>query len=136
VAACGGVFPAPEDLAAAPLESIGLPKSRANALRSLAAAVADGRIDFRAGQRLDDFVSAFVALPGIGPWTAHYLALRGLGHPDAFPSGDLVLQQILGDGRRLTSREAEARSRAWRPWRAYAVLQLWHLSGDRRKERS
>jgi AraC family transcriptional regulator of adaptative response / DNA-3-methyladenine glycosylase II len=105
-------------------------------LRSLAAAVLDGRIDFRAGQRLDDFVQRFVALPGIGPWTAHYVAMRALSHPDAFPAGDLVLQQVLGAGTRLTERETEARSQAWRPWRAYAVLHLWHLSGERAAEKA
>ena len=90
------MFPTPAALADAPLEAIGLPRSRAATLRSLAAAVLDGRIDFRAGQRLDEFVERFVALPGIGPWTAHYVAMRALGHPDAFPAGDLVLQQVLG----------------------------------------
>jgi AraC family transcriptional regulator of adaptative response / DNA-3-methyladenine glycosylase II len=56
------------------------------------------------------------------------MALRALGMPDAFPAGDLVLQQVLGEGRRLSERATEARSQAWRPWRAYAVLHLWHLS--------
>jgi AraC family transcriptional regulator, regulatory protein of adaptative response / DNA-3-methyladenine glycosylase II len=128
------LFPTPEALADAPLETIGIPRSRAATLRALAAAVLDGRIDFGAGQRLDDFVARFVALPGVGPWTAQYVAMRALGHPDAFPAGDLVLQQVLGAGRRWTARETEARSQAWRPWRAYAVLQLWHTTVDRRKE--
>ncbi len=127
------VFPAPQRLADAPLEGIGLPQSRAATLRALAAAVIDGRIDFNAGQRLDQFIARFTALPGIGPWTAHYVAMRALNHPDAFPAGDLVLQQVLGGEKRLNERETEARSQAWRPWRAYAVLQLWHLSGSRPK---
>ena len=130
------VFPTPERLRDAPLESIGLPKTRAATLRALARAVLDERIDFRAGQSLDDFVERFVALPGIGPWTAQYMAMRGLGHPDAFPAGDLVLQQVLGGDKRLSERETEARSQAWRPWRAYAVLHLWHLSGDIKKEQT
>ena len=129
------VFPTPERLINAPLESIGLPKSRAATLRSLAAAVLDGRIDFRAGQRLEEFVERFIALPGIGRWTAHYVAMRALGHPDAFPAGDLVLQQILGGDKRLSERETETRSQGWRPWRAYAVLHLWHLSNDRAEEK-
>lgn len=128
-------FPTPAALADAPLEAIGLPKSRAATLRALAAAVAAGDVHFGAGQRLDDFVRTFVALPGIGPWTAHYVAMRALGHPDAFPAGDLVLQQVLGGNEgRLTERETEARSQAWRPWRAYAVLHLWFLSGDKAEE--
>jgi len=123
------LFPAPAHLADAPLESIGLPGTRAATLRALARACADGTLDFEAGQRLDDFIARCVALPGIGAWTAHYIALRALGQPDAFPSGDLVLQQMLGTpDKRLTERQAEARSQAWRPWRAYAVLHLWHLS--------
>lgn len=131
------LFPTPETLADAPLETIGLPKSRAATLRALAAAVASGRVHFGAGQRLEDFVRDFTALPGIGPWTAQYVAMRALGHPDAFPAGDLVLQQVLGGSAgRLTERETEARSQAWRPWRAYAVLHLWFLSGDPAKEAS
>ncbi|AWH46599.1 MULTISPECIES: DNA-3-methyladenine glycosylase 2 [Stenotrophomonas] len=124
-------FPAPEVLADAPLESIGLPRTRAATVRALAAACASGELDFGPGQALDDFVARCVALPGIGPWTAQYIALRGLGQPDAFPAGDLVLQQVLGhaQGQRLSERATEARSQPWRPWRAYAVLHLWHLSG-------
>lgn len=129
------IFPMPEALAGAQLESIGLPKSRAATIRALATAVAQGRVHFGAGQRLDDFVRALTALPGIGPWTAHYVAMRALGHPDAFPAGDLVLQQVLGgDEGRLSERETETRSQAWRPWRAYAVLHLWFLAGDTAKE--
>lgn len=128
------VFPTPAQLRDAPLESIGLPKSRAASLRALAAAALDGRVALGPGQRLDDFVGRMSALPGIGAWTAHYIALRALGHPDAFPAGDLVLQQVLGEGKRLSERATEARSQAWRPWRAYAVLHLWHLANDLAKE--
>lgn len=129
------MFPTPDVLAHAPLENIGLPKSRAATLRALAAAVASGQVHFGAGQRLEEFVRALTALPGIGPWTANYVAMRALGHPDAFPAGDLVLQQVLGgDAGRLGERETETRSQAWRPWRAYAVLHLWHLAGDLAKE--
>ncbi|HEY2344435.1 MAG TPA: AlkA N-terminal domain-containing protein [Xanthomonadaceae bacterium] len=130
------VFPTPQRLREAPLESIGLPKSRAATVRALAAATLDGRVAFGPGQRLDDFVQRMTALPGIGAWTAHYIAMRALGHPDAFPAGDLVLQQVLGDGKRLSERATEARSQPWRPWRAYAVLQLWHLANDLAKEKN
>ncbi len=121
-------FPAPQALAEAPLETIGLPRTRAATVRAVAAAVAEGRLDFGAGQRLDSFVERCIALPGIGPWTAQYIALRALALPDAFPAGDLVLQQVLGGDSRLSERATEARSQAWRPWRAYAVLHLWHLA--------
>jgi len=121
-------FPSPAQLAEAPLEGIGLPRTRAATVRAVATAVAEGRLDFHAGQRLDAFIARCVALPGIGPWTAHYIALRALALPDAFPAGDLVLQQVLGGDTRLSERATEARSQAWRPWRAYAVLHLWHLA--------
>ena len=124
------MFPTPERLRDAPLEKIGLPKTRAATLRSLAMAVIAQRIHFGPGQRLDAFVESLVALPGIGPWTAHYVAMRALGHPDAFPAGDLVLQQVLGGDKRLSERATDARSQAWRPWRAYTVLHLWHLAND------
>lgn len=128
-------FPSPAALCDAPLEQIGLPRARAATIRGVAQAVADGRLGFGPGQRLDDFVEAFIALPGIGRWTAHYVAMRALCHPDAFPSGDLVLQQVLGGDVRLSEKDTEARSQAWRPWRAYAVLHLWYLSGDTPKEK-
>ena len=128
-------FPTPQRLRDAPLETIGMPRSRAATLRSLAAAVVDGRVDFSVGQRLDAFVEQMTALPGIGAWTAHYIAMRALGHPDAFPAGDLVLQQVLGGDKRLSERATDARSQAWRPWRAYSVLHLWHLANDNAKEK-
>ena len=127
------VFPSPETLRDAPLDTIGLPRTRAATVRALAAAVVDGRLSFSGGQSLDGFVDSAVALPGIGDWTAQYIAMRGLAMPDAFPAGDLVVQQVLGRsvGReRLRERETLARAEAWRPWRAYAVLHLWHLPAD------
>jgi AraC family transcriptional regulator of adaptative response / DNA-3-methyladenine glycosylase II len=128
------VFPTPQQLYDAPLETLGLPRSRAATLRALAAATREGRLHFGAGQRLDDFVAQCTALPGIGRWTAHYIAMRALGLPDAFPAGDLILQQVLGAPGRLNERQTEARSQAWRPWRGYAVLLLWHLADDMKKE--
>ncbi|WP_425522034.1 DNA-3-methyladenine glycosylase family protein, partial [Xanthomonas arboricola] len=112
------------------------PRARAATLRALASACAQGQLHFGAGQRLSEFVAACTALPGIGPWTAHYVAMRALSHPDAFPAGDLILQQVLGTPERLSERATEARSQAWRPWRAYAVLHLWHLAVDRKDTRS
>jgi 3-methyladenine DNA glycosylase/8-oxoguanine DNA glycosylase len=125
------VFPTPGQLVNAPLESIGLPQARAETLRTVACAVIEGRIEFRPGQRLDDFIEKLTALPGIGSWTAHYVAMRALNHPDAFPAGDLVVQRVLGNGKRLSERETLERSQKWRPWRAYAVLHLWHLPTSR-----
>lgn len=101
----------------------------------MAQALIDGEISFQAGQNLDAFIANFTSLPGIGPWTAQYVAMRALRQPDAFPAGDLILQQVMGGEKRLSERETDLQSQAWRPWRAYAVLHLWHLSGDIAEEK-
>lgn len=120
------LFPTPETLADADLSGIGLTGARAATIRTIAAALVQGDVDFSAERTLDDFVSRWTALPGIGPWTAQYIALRALGHPDAFPAEDLVLQkQLPGDGTRMTARALRERAEAWRPWRGYAVIHLW-----------
>jgi AraC family transcriptional regulator of adaptative response / DNA-3-methyladenine glycosylase II len=85
----------------------------------------DGRIDFAAHQSLDAFVERLIALPGIGAWTAHYIAMRALSQPDAFPAGDLVLRKLAGNGIAISDRAMESMAEAWRPWRAYAVMLLW-----------
>jgi AraC family transcriptional regulator of adaptative response / DNA-3-methyladenine glycosylase II len=120
------LFPTPDALADADLAAIGLTRARAETVRTVARALLDGRVDFRPERTLDDFTARWVALPGIGPWTAHYIALRALGHPDAFPADDLVLQRAVpNDGSRMSAKTLAARSDAWRPWRAYSVIQLW-----------
>ncbi len=120
------LFPTPEALADADLASIGITRTRAATVRTIAGALLDGRVDFRVERTLDDFVARWTALPGIGPWTANYIALRALGHPDAFPADDLVLQKAVPtDGTRMTAKALTARAEAWRPWRGYATLQLW-----------
>ncbi|MBI5502651.1 MAG: DNA-3-methyladenine glycosylase 2 family protein [Deltaproteobacteria bacterium] len=121
------LFPSPTVLAAADLAGLGLTGARANAIRTFARAVADRRIDLRAAPA--DVAAALVALPGLGEWTAQYVALRALGEPDAFPAGDLVLRRAVG-GRVLPSpRTLAARAEAWRPWRGYAVFHLWTKEG-------
>ncbi|UHQ21155.1 helix-turn-helix domain-containing protein [Lysobacter sp. KIS68-7] len=122
----GHLFPTAAALADADLESIGLISARAKTIRGVARAVLEGDVDFRTDATLEEFVERWTALPGIGPWTAHYIAMRALGHPDAFPADDLVLQRALpADGSRLTARALAAAAEAWRPWRAYSVIQLW-----------
>jgi AraC family transcriptional regulator, regulatory protein of adaptative response / DNA-3-methyladenine glycosylase II len=118
------LFPTPEALAEAPVEAIGLPRARAAAIRALSASVASGRLVLGGYVGLDEAVADLVALPGIGPWTAHYVAMRALREPDALPASDLVLRVALG-GRSLTAAEVEARAERWRPWRAYAAVHLW-----------
>ena len=101
--------------------------ARAEAIRSLARRVIEGSITF--GPCIDGraAIAALSALPGIGDWTAEYIAMRALGEPDAFPRGDLVLRRLAGG---LTARELDRRSEAWRPWRAYAVMLLWQSAVD------
>lgn len=119
-------FPTPSRLAEADFESIGIIRSRAHTLRALARATSEGLLHFATDQSLEQFVASATALPGIGDWTAHYIALRGLSHPDAFPAGDLILRrQAAGGGDALSEKALRARAEVWRPWRGYAVIQLW-----------
>lgn len=123
------LFPSPQTLADVDLTKIGLPRARAATLNTIARAVCNGRVDFRPEQSLDGFVASWCELPGIGAWTAHYIAMRALSHPDAFPAADLVLRKMLGAGGTLLSaRAVEAHAEYWRPWRAYAVMHLWRNS--------
>ena len=115
-------FPSPARLAEADLSKIGLPRSRAEGLRSLGRAAMDEPRLFEPGRALEEVLYRLQRLPGIGPWTAHYLAMRAFGEPDAFPSGDLGLRQAAGN---VPPGRLEALAEAWRPWRAYATLHLW-----------
>jgi len=127
------LFPRPEALADADLAAIGLPRARAATIRALAAAVARGDLGLEASRGLEDAVARLVAIPGIGTWTAQYVAMRALGEPDAFPAADLGLRRALanGAGPLPPARVAEL-AEAWRPWRAYAALHLWTgLAGER-----
>ena len=116
------IFPTPEVLADARLTSVGLTEKRAETIRALARAVCDGRIRFEGVNDSDAFLARLLEIQGIGTWTAQYVAMRALGEPDAFPTGDLGLLRALG---LTTSRELEKRAEAWRPWRAYASMYLW-----------
>ncbi|MGE5777807.1 MAG: AlkA N-terminal domain-containing protein [Hyphomicrobiales bacterium] len=120
-------FPRPERLARADLATLGMPGTRARALSAMAAAsAADPRL-FTAGDSLQAGIKRLVALPGIGEWTACYIAMRALREPDAFPAADIGLARALADGSgtRPNAAELAARAEAWRPWRAYAAMHLW-----------
>jgi AraC family transcriptional regulator, regulatory protein of adaptative response / DNA-3-methyladenine glycosylase II len=118
------LFPTPADLADANLDSLGLTRARADALRALALALAGGKVNFEAST--EEVGQALAALPGIGKWTAQYVALRALYEPDAFPSPDLVLRRAAAsNGTPLTVRALEKRAETWRPWRGYAAMHLW-----------
>jgi AraC family transcriptional regulator, regulatory protein of adaptative response / DNA-3-methyladenine glycosylase II len=124
------VFPSGEVLAKANLASIGLPKARAETIRALARAVCEGRINFESVVDVREFSRRFCEIPGIGNWTAEYVAMRALGEPDAFPSSDLGLLRAI---ELKSARELERRAEAWRPWRAYAAVHLWGVAGEVRK---
>ncbi len=127
------LFPTAEALVDQPLEEIGLPKSRANTLRAVARFAINHNDAFSRDQELGEFERRFCELPGIGPWTAHYVAMRALHARDAFLKGDLVLRKALalGGGKELPSAlEVERRSESWRPFRAYAGLLLWRAYGE------
>lgn len=121
------LFPSPAVLAEADLGDIGLTVARATTINALAAAVLDGRVDFGNAEALR---AQLMEVAGIGAWTAEYAAMRGLSDPDAFPAGDLVLQRMAGEGKRLAERQLLERAERWRPWRAYAVLHLWRAASD------
>ena len=105
--------------------SLGMPRSRARTIVALARAVADG-LDLSPNADVESTLASLQQIPGIGPWTAHYIGLRALGWPDAFLPGDLGVKRALGE-----SSEARvlARAERWRPWRAYAVIHLWNGTG-------
>jgi AraC family transcriptional regulator of adaptative response / DNA-3-methyladenine glycosylase II len=131
VAGLERLFPGPEALADVDLREVGLTTARAATVRGVAQALLDGRIDFRSEQPLDEFVERWVELPGIGEWTAHYMAMRALSHPDAFPAADLILRRAAaGDGPELSTKALTSLAEAWRPWRAYAVMHLWRSTSD------
>jgi AraC family transcriptional regulator, regulatory protein of adaptative response / DNA-3-methyladenine glycosylase II len=104
------------------LAAIGMPQTRAKSILALAQAVTLGTVSFDPSVPIDQALARLKELPGIGDWTAHYIAMRALGWPDAFPQGDLGILKALQTRR---PRHAAALAERWRPWRAYAVMHLW-----------
>jgi AraC family transcriptional regulator of adaptative response / DNA-3-methyladenine glycosylase II len=121
-------FPTAETLAAADLSNLGLTRARAAAVQTFARAVAEGQLHLDNSQPLDDFVAARTALPGLGPWTAHVLALR-LGERDAFPASDLGLRRAYERVAPAATEPLEVVAERWRPWRSFAAIQLWAADG-------
>ena len=123
------LFPTPAALAAGSgdaLGQLGIVKQRQNAIIALSQAVADKQLELHPGADVPSTIAALKDLPGIGEWTAQYIAMRALRWPDAFPAGDVALHKALDViAAKNPSREAEAASQAWKPWRSYAVIRAW-----------
>lgn len=111
------VFPTSAELAGADLEACGLTRARARALRAVAEAHATGVLRLEPGADRDEVTATLVSLPGVGPWTAEYVAMRALGDPDAYPAGDLTLRRAV--------ERCGADPERWRPFRAYAAVHIW-----------
>ena len=125
------LFPQPADLSRADLVELGLPRARAAALQALAVAVAKEPNVLAPPGSLEATAKKLSELPGIGPWTAQYIAMRALREPDAFPAADLGLRRAAALGaERPSAAELLARAEKWRPWRAYAALHLWTHTGQ------
>jgi len=121
------IFPAPDVLAKLPLADIGLTGARVETIRALARSVCSGRIGFGASTSSEALLNQLCEIPGVGKWTAQYIAMRALGEPDAFPSTDLGLLRAIG---LVSSRDLEVRAESWRPWRAYAAMYLWSIGSQ------
>jgi AraC family transcriptional regulator of adaptative response / DNA-3-methyladenine glycosylase II len=121
------LWPTPHRVASVKVEALvtlGIVKTRARSIIAVAAEIASNRLKLEAGAHPDVTIEQLVALPGIGTWTAQYIVMRALRWPDAFPKEDIALRNRLGG---VTAAQAEDMSQAWRPWRSYATLHLWHL---------
>jgi len=127
------LFPSPEALAATDPALLPVPAARAATIRALAQQLAGGRLTLDPGADRDETRRLLLEIPGIGPWTAEYIAMRALADTDAFPATDLgVLRGLAALGGDPAapphSKAASALSERWRPWRAYAVLHLWGVA--------
>ena len=126
------LFPTAAELAEADFNNFGMPQARCDAIRNLARAVCDGEVSLDGVVPLEDFVPMMTELPGVGPWTAHYVAMRALGEPDAFPSSDLGLRRALIEkSKPVTAARLEGLAEPWRPWRSYAAMWLWNTQEGR-----
>jgi AraC family transcriptional regulator of adaptative response / DNA-3-methyladenine glycosylase II len=126
----GGIthlFPTAERVAELPPEAFGMPRARAQTIRRVADLVARNELDLSGASSPEDALASLGDVPGIGPWTLAYVAMRALRDPDAFMVGDLgVRKGFEALGLRSTPRAILERAERWRPWRAYAVIHLWH----------
>ncbi len=109
------------------IASLGIIQTRARSIIAIAQEMESGRLLLEPGAQPAAVIAQLVALPGVGAWTAHYIAMRALRWPDAFPKEDVALRNALG---RVTAARADELSQPWRPWRSYATLHLWFEAGE------
>jgi AraC family transcriptional regulator, regulatory protein of adaptative response / DNA-3-methyladenine glycosylase II len=121
------LFPTPDALAAADPSTLPMPRARGRSVQAVAAAFADGTIRLDGGAHRDDVRGDLLRLPGVGPWTADYLRMRAVGHPDVLLGSDLVVRRAADD----LGIDLDDGRPAWAPWRSYASHHLWaHLYAD------
>ena len=129
-AALQRVFPSAQTIAACSIDDIatlGIIAARARTIRALAHAIAAGQLTLEPSSNVEDTLTALKQIPGIGDWTAHYIAMRALAWPDAFPHTDYGVMKAMKETMGITTtKHVLAKAEAWRPWRAYAVMHLWH----------
>jgi len=119
-------FPTAHELNTCDLGGIGVPETRVRTVKALADEVDRKRLSFVVKGSLSDFIEQLTRIPGIGDWTAQYIAMRAMGEPDAFPASDLGIIKALRQGsKRLTPKQILQIAQKWRPWRAYAAMHLW-----------
>ena len=122
-------FPAARTVADLPDSAFGMPAARRETVRRLAEAVADGKIDLEPGADREESVARLMELPGIGAWTAGYVAMRAIGDPDVFLPTDLAVRRgAAALGLPSTPKALEQHAERWRPWRSYALIRLWRAS--------
>ncbi|OQY45808.1 MAG: hypothetical protein B6240_08185, partial [Desulfobacteraceae bacterium 4572_87] len=119
-------FPNPNELLDLDLDGLGIPRTKQATLKTVTQAILDQRVKLTSSQPFETFSKDFSALKGIGEWTVHYVAMRGLGMVDSFPVTDLgVIKALTEKGRAPSKKEITEMAEQWRPYRAYAALCLW-----------
>jgi AraC family transcriptional regulator of adaptative response / DNA-3-methyladenine glycosylase II len=130
LSATPGLFPTAQEIAEHGAEFLRGPATRVASILGAARAIADGSLELDLGTPVDEFTARLTALPGIGPWTAGYLAMRVLGNPDVLLSSDLVMLASAAHlGLPATARALAVHGKRWAPWRSYAGMHLWGAAG-------
>ncbi len=120
------VFPNPATLASADLDGLGIVVQRCQAIQAIASMIESGELRIDCSSDSENFRETICRVKGIGEWTAHYIAMRALNDPNAFPHSDLILRRAAAaEGETLSARQLLTRAEAWQPWRAYTVILLW-----------